>query len=390
MRHDLIRIEPGADVPTPATAAVVPEGRIRRLLRRGALDAIVTVDLAVLGIVASRYPDAVFPPRLTHSLAALDGWVTVFWVMCVIPFVLLPWKTVLAEKYERQIGRAIQDAKAETRNKWLVPLDAFDAVHQSVHETLEAGLRHATSRVGAEEKADLLREDIRIILSNLLTLVETVEPRRPGVQYAANLMRYVPMEEVAGGLKTHIEGSLLLERSCDPAHAMGVLYLDPALSNSTAVEQGDQDPALVEFSMYIPKQALTTDGRFQMLPGAPNAFVERKMWGSDIEDLISLCRSPKYAVAKEAADSLERYFRSNEGRAIRSLVCHPLMRTPGKQPGAVLNIHSNQPGLLADDELRAELYYLLRPSGLAILSLLSLLKAAQERAERDLRQRSVP
>lgn len=335
-----------------------------------AIDALLTTVVTAGGVCLTKSGAAVlaFDPTITR----IDASVTVFWI-CTVLAPLLCYAKFRAAK---ATAASVEDRIADERAAVLEDTDellATAAVTQGLlHETYTQALGRRHDQYPATAAVQLLDVDIRIALSTVTTLVTQVEPPRPGSQIAANLMYFVEIDAQHPTLPPRVQDALILEEGKRIEDQRGAIFLEHELSSCTEVESGERDPNLHDLAFYIPRHRVDArgDGVLQMLPGSAYAFVSREMIATTPDQLIALCRDGSHAVSEKAGNDLERYFHSNAGRGIRSIVCHPLMNVDGKQPRAVLNIHSNYDGMLADPERRKQLYYLLRPWTLVLLRLL--------------------
>ena len=159
----------------------------------------------------------------------------------------------------------------------------------------------------------------------------------------------------------------------------GILLLDPSLSAAT--DEEGVDPRVTEFGLLLPTppNGEGVPARGQYLPGAPDAYFSKELVVIDSQQLLRESDLYPKLLGEEGAGRLRAYFDSADGRYIRSIVSHPILRSEKHYPKAVLNIHSNTSGLFFDDLTRIELFYLLRPASLTLYQILDELEKVERR-----------
>lgn len=359
------------------------------------------LDIALVG---STIASSLLGNKYTREILALQPatggdvhWgVTAFWlwVAAMAGIAVLKWaagrevRRVRAEdrvEFKRQVAdfeekvAAIQTS-ATTIESTVVPTDmlrTFSFTHDTIHRVLvDAVSAERAANIGTppDEMAELFRVHIRIVLSNILELVDGAEPPSMGTVYAANIMRFFPERRLngeRGPKRKDMQARLLFcpgKRSV--AGAMGVLDLDAELSTSSSAP-GQPDPLLASFALLVPLHQKNRNNRYHVLPGAPLAFMRKETLATDAATMVENCRSPEWDFPPKVAEELQQYLESENGGSVQSLVCHPLMERSDKMPDAILNIHSNAKSCLKDRLRRDRVVYLLRPSTLALLHLLN-------------------
>lgn len=362
----------------------LPPRRLGRLAASNAealagwvLDSLATLVAIAGGGFLTNSGNAVLSARFAYR--DIDWSITGFWLCVVAGPVLIYCKYKARKAAAESVEQRIADERDIVLQSTTELLASAAATQGALHEAYTEALRRPLAALAPTDAVQLLAGDIRIALSSITALVVGVEPARPGAQFAANLMCYSDIDPQLTILPPRVQEALVIERDKRIADQKGVLFLDASLSACTEVESGIPDPNLHDLAFYIPRHPVdeTANGALRMLPGAPFAFVYRQMIATNPTKLIQLCRDGSHLVSKTEAERLELYFRSNAGRNIRSIVCHPLMGVEGRRPEAVLNIHSNYDGMLKDPDRRRQLYYLLRPWTLVIVKLLNLFAACE-------------
>ena len=193
---------------------------------------------------------------------------------------------------------------------------------------------------------------IRVVLRLVATLAQKFDGDHPDVRYAANIMIFRLASELTGpGLDELQERLQFSEEGVGVENLRGLLDLELSLSTIASDLNSNRDPNLTGFALPIPKTARTESG-MKVLPGAPVAFVDKEVdIYIDTRNLREWC--DKYGdFTEDVKRQLEAYFNKNEG-IIRSFVSIPLFCSTDEDekktdPIAILNIHSNRPGLLKE------------------------------------------
>lgn len=354
--------------PAPAR----PETTRARRLRTWGIDLLQTAVGFVLGLILELDASAVVHPRLTRVWANVSVWVTLFWPLVLAFLGLFWWRHALNARYE-----------IRTRAAWLHPVSVWNGLQRNIRDSLIRGVKLRSRRgLSDAQRAELLRDEVRLLLSEVLALAEGVEPRRPGRRYAVNVMRRYYPADLGGAFGARVRNAVVL----DPApgagwHGVGsVLFLDHRLSTASAKGSGQIDPLAGDFTFVLPAPAMLPTGQRAILPGAPVAATDGAVIGLTAGELLALCRSADYACDLSGVARLEQYLASPAGQAVRSFVSFPVALDDGDDIVAVLNVHSNGEDLLRDEDLRDLLYYLLRPLSLTLLSLLESLDGYERRA----------
>lgn len=207
-------------------------------------------------------------------------------------------------------------------------------------------------------KHDGVNEAIQVTLLALLSLAKLFDGNPKSGRYAINIMTFKESPTVEEELKSwgarisFLEGSSLTD-------IRGALELNPEFA--LVLPEGDSekpeiDSEVGEFALPIPTADSYCDshGRNNILPGAPHAFCfpNEPAACRDTATLIADW-SQTSGLRPEVADRLKEYFESDQGSNVRSFVSLPIFEPPEKTKKnphviGVVNIHSDQPGILAD------------------------------------------
>lgn len=355
----------------PPPGSLPPEeARTERNLRTWGVEALVALDAILISAANTFDPRSIAHPHLVSSQHPFSGWATAFY-LGVLAIPALVW---LRASLNRR-------SEIRVRSRAFGPLNVWHGVQPSLVESLVESVRSQRSRISDEQKRELLQGHARVSLTNVLTIVEGFSTRRPGDRYAANIMRFVPRSMLAGAFEQRFRQAIRIE-PLPPVgwkSVKGILLLDPSLSAAT--DEEGVDPRVTEFGLLLPTppNGEGVPARGQYLPGAPDAYFSKELVVIDSQQLLRESDLYPKLLGEEGAGRLRAYFDSADGRYIRSIVSHPILRSEKHYPKAVLNIHSNTSGLFFDDLTRIELFYLLRPASLTLYQILDELEKVERR-----------
>lgn len=243
-------------------------------------------------------------------------------------------------------------------------LSEFDRVLSACEEAAATVLRDSVGTTEAVERA------IRVVLDGVVTLAALFDGRPYGVTYAANIMLFQETSSLPEPDMVRLKERLkFLDPEIDARALYGVLDLQRPLSTTTGTREPEADGDLQPLALPIPASIRSGDGRrWRLLPGAPLAFVRGSMeLYTDTSTLGEWCRT--YGdFSGTVCGAVEAYFGSPTGMRIRSFVSFPLARA--REIG-VVNIHRDQPGLLAEKEPAKQFWPLMHPFRTLCLQLLN-------------------
>jgi len=211
--------------------------------------------------------------------------------------------------------------------------------------SMAAVIDNTTSKIDVENA-------MRATLYAIADLVNQMGPVS-GRRIAACLMVYYPSCNMSREFSSYLEGKL---RFCDPSlgiHRLkGVLNLNKVFSTALddSVPAGDIDPSIDEFSLEIPVDPKTTEGKLRTGPGAPFAFTfDEVQYFSEVSHIVNWVTT-NANLQPAVIQEFQRYF--GFGSFIQSFVSMPVHEgiTSSKTIIGVLNIHANQKGLLPSDQ----------------------------------------
>jgi hypothetical protein len=235
-------------------------------------------------------------------------------------------------------------------------LSTFAATYDAAEE-LRRGIV-ANQNLNPPTRADV-EAAIRRILQHVARLARRFDAEPPGTVYGANVMLFRPTDSIPVAERDAVRARILFCHDVDIGSLRGILDLDASLSVSS---EGDPnvDPSLRAVALAIHDGGWQAHGdELRVLPGAPRAFLDsvRGFDGyADIGSLETFLRTKVVTVSKEVVQEILTYFESIK---VRSFVSYAM---PVGNPTAVLNIHSNKPGLLKGLGAPERHYYaLVRP-----------------------------
>lgn len=250
---------------------------------------------------------------------------------------------------------------------------------QKLHE-----FRDQVARLNLADPASAgrIREAIRGVLGGIIKVVRVYENAPPSTVMAANLMVFVPRHGLLaldGDRQREIEESLTFAGPGMTLHSVdGILALQEALSTRSDLADMGPDDRLQPMRFPIPTERELEDGRTRVLPGAPTAWASRvasRFYSQD--ELLDWCRT-RGAYPPGVTEQLRGYLRSDSGRAVQSFLSLPMPDDPAtRNPIGVLNVHSDQPGLLRNRQPEESLFVMLQPALTLLSSFLSSLKEAE-------------
>lgn len=361
--------------------------------------ATVTTVLAVItGLLGSVYQNdiaAAFPMVWSGPWGQISGRAVVFWVGVVIFAVLFffrQWWDDMSR--ERLADTAARAEEGTARIKDLVrtmPPRAFQTQLAQMVGGAHRGLAKMLPRSRREEiSPDSLAAFIRSLLNSVARLALIYDDQPLGaagpVVYSTNVMLWVPRPE--GPWPEGIRKRL---RFCaddiDLGQLLGVLELRPDLSATSQVaELPPPDDDILAMALPVPQDA-KRDGRWQVLPGAPKAFLTERVDGYDNAATLAEWCSQNGDFRPSVIDELRLYFSDGAGRGVGSFISRPLLTLDGERLG-VLNLHSNQPDILGDfDERMPAFQAMLTPIFLELEAAIEVLIKA-EAAGRSIATRS--
>lgn len=250
----------------------------------------------------------------------------------------------------------------------------YDVSHAAAWMPFDPGLN-----ANSEQKLELIDQAIRVVLNSVGKLVAIfVEDENNSDRYfAVNVMLFHEITSFDDAqLSNIIEHVKFLDVNADIKKNYGLLELIKNYSTSTKTTLPEPDDELRKFYLPIPEPAfsseLSTEQNKQLpryLPGAPEAFVQRKLSTTDDSyELANWCKE-EGDFTPSVCDKVKRYFESEAAQNVRSFASLPLMESikslsdnsDEMSPIGVLNIHSNKPNLIGEEESSTLFFLLMQP-----------------------------
>src|SRR5690348_9626311 len=173
--------------------------RLTTTLRRWLIDALVVLDSVGIGIIGCLFSGPIFHPTLARSFRDVSWGVTAFWPLAIAIPALFFWKS-----------RLTASAHATVKHHWLDPIFAMLRNYGVVHSTCVGALRRRYRTAKGHDPLERLRIDIRLILAQILTDLQSTLHASPGIRLGINVMRYWDIQAIPAPLKESIMASLLL------------------------------------------------------------------------------------------------------------------------------------------------------------------------------------
>ncbi len=339
----------------------------------------VTAVLTVLaGSLASFYTDEIktcywFWPFITS--AQISWHASLFWLAVCSTGVSLSGSSWAQSRAARRERQALQQETGGLRDETAalklavrriesLPPEGFLAEYQamlarafrstiatSIETDLIIQMGHAARNTESPVVVHI-EQAIRNILGVVLQLAKTYDKdRSAATMYGANIMLYRQ-----NGFVTEVLQHRLINAGHDHPDYVGYLQAIPALSTTTAIDGCVPDPALVELVIHIPRdrQPVTVDDgstKYPVTPGAAWSLVNREFVSFPTISSLDEWLHDWCSVDESIKSATRRYFRDGPGKNIKSFVSMPIFAlSPTSDSGCIgiLNIHSNQDGLLVE------------------------------------------
>jgi hypothetical protein len=181
---------------------------------------------------------------------------------------------------------------------------------------------------------------VRSVLRALCHLAWLVDGRPDAARYAANVMLFVPDRQRAS---LHLPPLRFHDQQIS---LQGVLTLRAELSALREWPVGADD-RLEPFCLPVPAVS-KKDGRVCALPGAPRAFIDGAPVAYEDADRMLEWSEAESAFSPAVREELRSYLGSPAGSLVKSFIALPLQSVTPVELGALVNIHRDHPGILAE------------------------------------------
>jgi hypothetical protein len=205
-----------------------------------------------------------------------------------------------------------------------------------------------------------MREGIISVLSSIAYMAKLFDAGPKATEYSANIMVFRDFANLSRDQIADFEGRAKFSFRAGTGGGgwSGVLELIP---NLAVFLRGDRifldgEARLPRFVLEVPLPKYRLDyGKSTVIPGAPEAFCEGAYtFVHDTHEMADECRRNR-AIRQSVLVEMDRYFREEEGRDIRSFVSIPLQRPVDGEVAAgdqerlrigVINIHCGVTNML--------------------------------------------
>jgi len=270
---------------------------------------------------------------------------SIFWGLAFASLILFYCRNAAVEHAKTKDHETLYDSIRHAPRKEF--LAEFAEKHRQISVLVEDTLGGSATCDNRDSISKAIRETLQIVAE----FAQLMDGDYRAGRYAANIMVFIQVAELLGdeGLKDEVKKRLrFCDRDIGLENLNGVLDLLPELSAVADRTDDSYDIDLQAFALPIPKQAKTDDGRYRVGPGGPEAFVER---GYSVFPFISEIHSwvrEKADFKDEVIQEFDKYFTPTS--KFQSFISIAVMREnlASECPIAVLNVHSDRPGLLTD------------------------------------------
>lgn len=287
------------------------------------------------------------------SLGPYDGWswhATAFYFLAVVAALLFFWRQRSDDQQRERLSE--QTGKLEMLIKTLPPanfLEHFADYYLTADKVMEVAFGPPPPQVDQTN----LERSARHLLRLVAALAQSFDGNHADATYAANVMLFRPTHDLTPQQQAAIEERLRFrEAGVQCAGLSGVLDLVERFSTTATSADHAPDTSLQPLALPVPTSPQTHQGRFKVLPGAPQAFALIEFSYFDDTWMIPEWCEKHGDFTAAVRDELRQYF--HDAQHFRSFVSIPLVETgrvlglADDQPGpiGVLNIHSNRTNLL--------------------------------------------
>lgn len=283
---------------------------------------------------------------------AFDWKSSLFWLLILVIAALLGLSQQAqarhAQQREAELSQRIAAVNEILRRVETLPPETFLADYGDIARRAQRTTFIATANAGTglanTERA------IRNVLGAIVELAEIYD-QAEGAKYSANIMLHRPDWQLESSQPVSFQ-DLMLTRTC-PAYPEA-LELVPSLSTTNQSDDFAPDADTAPLVLPLPRNRepcldARMQRRYPVLPGAPWAFIYREYAGfpsvADLNEWLEQ-RSSEHL---ELVMAIRTYFNDGgRGAHVRSLVSMPILSADEPRvPIGVLNLHSNEEGLLA-------------------------------------------
>lgn len=310
-----------------------------------------SVSLVVIftGGLASLYADDIksaFPFVIRGPWLGLDIPAIAFWLLAVSASTMLAVRQFSVDK-----ARAL--AQAELRQEAQALRTMPPATFMSKYARMVALTDQAVSEALSSDDRNALQQTMRYLLKSIAVLARSFDGDPLLARYAANVMIFYGIDDLTDVRRDSFQSHLsFCEEGTQLESLTGVLVLDP--SHSATADSDDYEPDVrldKPLILPLPKRFESPQRRMKVLPGAPYSFYKCEVATVPDTNRIGEWFKDYADITMSVQSQMSEYFLKKP--EIRSFVSMPITGfnelDESKRPVAILNIHSNIPGLLRTD-----------------------------------------
>lgn len=201
-----------------------------------------------------------------------------------------------------------------------------------------------------EKKLNEIEDAIRYGVDTMTNIVFIFMHEPQDTRYAGNIMLYKPISDISEEEESNVIDKLqpfIETRSLNGL--AGILDLQRELSSATDKKDDpfSKDEHLKkDIALPIPDPTLSFhNNKKRYLPGAPTALYESYHLINDTHDILeSYYENSEYDVAPSIFENIHNYFKSDDGKLVRSFFSIALTGQVGEEKGklGVINIHCSE------------------------------------------------
>lgn len=355
-----------------------PDSWFERFTSHAAFTGVTTLVIVLTGAAASLFTEGIRKTSSVVPAADSSSGSVIFWLLLVVAVLLLyaNQKGLFRKSDGAHHELATALARLDSAVKRLNTLPSENFLPSYKDQYAEALAATALVLLEPQVTVDNVESAIRAVLAALVDTAKDYDNAESGTAYAANVMLFRRKEHA-----TSVNGIVdLVPIVHDSPDYIGVLELIPELSVSSA-SSGARDPHTGPISVPIPADPsdyfdhTTKVNRSAVMPGAPTSYVTGS-FDAFASIATFLSRLEDTSIDRKQVEVIRKYFLEGKGRHIRSFVSLPILplglpvngerkvEEPGTEevllrsipvdrgapePLGVLNLQSQNPGLLADN-----------------------------------------
>lgn len=213
----------------------------------------------------------------------------------------------------------------------------------------------------ASKEIEQIAVTIRRALNAVANLLSTYADRPGAGVYSANIMMFIDSETASGHseLKETILRELRFTDHKSLVGLSGVLRLLTELSSSTKFsDEGAMDSDLKGICLPIPDSESDVRGKTRYIPGAPRAYKDSHGWVKDVSAMARLAQE-QCDISPSVVEEIDRYVHQQASKRIGTIIT--MMLDLDMPQLGVVNIHSDEPGILPSEEVALQFMSLARP-----------------------------